>query len=148
MKAPDGVKRGDATRTVCQRSLVAMSPQGAPRFDEISVDGRVLSFTLIVAAATGIVFGLVPALQTTKNDLKHSLKEGRKDPRGGASAHRLRGEPRASIHWLLCGANNRPISTVRHPFVRGGPKGRQEIGPAVRPWQHRTPSFLLISGIR
>ncbi len=56
--------------------LMAIVPGNLPQVDEVSIDGRVLSFTLVVSLATGIIFGLVPALQASKSDLTHSLKEG------------------------------------------------------------------------
>ena len=42
---------------------------------ELHIDGRVLLFTLIVSTLTGIVFGLLPALQATKPDLVPALKD-------------------------------------------------------------------------
>ncbi|HEV2664665.1 MAG TPA: ABC transporter permease [Blastocatellia bacterium] len=42
---------------------------------ELSVDGRVLLFTLIVSALTGVSFGLLPALQSTKPELVPALKD-------------------------------------------------------------------------
>src|SRR5262245_12277876 len=42
---------------------------------ELSIDGRVLIFTLIVSALTGVIFGLLPALQSTKPDLAPALKD-------------------------------------------------------------------------
>jgi putative ABC transport system permease protein len=42
---------------------------------ELSVDIRVLLFTLIVSALTGVIFGLLPALQSTKLDLAPALKD-------------------------------------------------------------------------
>src|SRR4029077_7591977 len=40
---------------------------------DIRLDGRVLGFTIVVSAATGILFGLAPALQATRQTLNPSL---------------------------------------------------------------------------
>ena len=56
--------------------IIAFSPSNIPRLDEVSVDGRVLAFTLIASLFTGLLFGLAPALQSSKVDLNESLKEG------------------------------------------------------------------------
>lgn len=53
-------------------------PESIPRTDEIGIDLRVLGFTLLLSLVTGILFGLVPALQSVKPDLVASLKEGAK----------------------------------------------------------------------
>jgi putative ABC transport system permease protein len=58
------------------RLLVALSPNVIPRIADAGVDFRVLVFTLALSLVTGIVFGLVPALQTSNPDLTESLKEG------------------------------------------------------------------------
>jgi putative ABC transport system permease protein len=73
------------------RLLVSLSPQGAPRFDEIGIDFSVLGFTFLVAVFTGILFGLVPALQVSKLDLNNSLKDTGKGIPGGSKGRRLRG---------------------------------------------------------
>jgi putative ABC transport system permease protein len=57
-------------------------------WNQISLDGRVLAFTLLVAVATGLLFGIAPALQATKTDLNEALKEG--GGRGSASHARGR----------------------------------------------------------
>ncbi len=57
------------------RLLIAVSPNSIPRAREITVDNRVLIFTIAVAALTGIIFGLVPALQASKPDLNETLKD-------------------------------------------------------------------------
>ncbi|HEX5736619.1 MAG TPA: ABC transporter permease [Blastocatellia bacterium] len=57
--------------------MIAFSPTGTPRIDEVAIDKTVLVFTLIVAVATGLIFGLVPALETTRPDFGQSLKEGK-----------------------------------------------------------------------
>ncbi|HEV2915215.1 MAG TPA: ABC transporter permease [Pyrinomonadaceae bacterium] len=56
--------------------LVAASPAALPRVREIGLDARVLGFTAAVALLTGILFGLAPALQSSRLDLNESLKEG------------------------------------------------------------------------
>jgi putative ABC transport system permease protein len=69
------------------KALVALSPDNLPRLQEIDVDGRVLFFTLALSVLTGLIFGLAPALQASRPNLQHTLKEG------GAAATRGR-------HWL------------------------------------------------
>ncbi|MGH9747200.1 MAG: ABC transporter permease [Candidatus Acidiferrales bacterium] len=51
-------------------------PESLPRLNEVSVNGPVLLFTAAVALVTGILFGLVPAMQASRRDLTLSLKEG------------------------------------------------------------------------
>ena len=61
-------------------------PGGLPRLTEIGVDARVLLFTLLVSLASALMFGLGPALSTSRVPLSDRLKEG---GRGGESgAHR------------------------------------------------------------
>jgi putative ABC transport system permease protein len=67
------------------RTLIALSPGNIPRLSEAALDLRVLAFTISVSLLTGIIFGLVPALQLSKTDLNDSLKES---DRGGTSSIR------------------------------------------------------------
>jgi putative ABC transport system permease protein len=61
------------------RALLAVNTAGLPRVGEggsmVAVDWRVLAFTLALAIGTGLLFGLVPALQVSKLDLTTTLKE-------------------------------------------------------------------------
>ena len=57
--------------------MIAFTPDGTPRIEEVAIDKTVLGFTLLMAVATGFIFGLVPALETTKPDFGQSLKEGK-----------------------------------------------------------------------
>src|SRR6266478_1500010 len=65
------------------RTILALSPDVLPRMEEITVDGRVLSFTAMIAIVTGIVFGLVPALRCTGLPPGRSLKEGSRTATSG-----------------------------------------------------------------
>jgi len=58
------------------QAVVAAIPGGLPRTENISVDGWVLAFTLVVSVATGAIFGLAPALQMSRLDLHTALEEG------------------------------------------------------------------------
>jgi predicted permease len=69
--------------------LLRLSPPDLPRVEEVSIDGWVLLFTLSLTVLTGMIFGLVPAFQSSKPNLTNSLKEGGRSGAGGSS-HRLR----------------------------------------------------------
>jgi putative ABC transport system permease protein len=71
--------------------LVALAPVGTPRVEEIGLDLRVVGFTCAVALATGVLFGLAPALQASKIDLNTALKEGGRTASDGPRRQRLRG---------------------------------------------------------
>jgi putative ABC transport system permease protein len=71
--------------------LVAAGGENLPRFREVSVDGRVLLFTLGLSLLTGIIFGVIPALQASRPDLNETLKEGGRGGTVGRARHRLRG---------------------------------------------------------
>jgi putative ABC transport system permease protein len=58
--------------------LLSHLPEGFPRSSEISINKTVLFFTASVAILTGIIFGLVPALQSAKTDVNEVLKSGGK----------------------------------------------------------------------
>jgi len=68
------------------RAVLAAVPGGVPRMENIALDGWVLAFTLGVSILTGILFGLVPALQVSVIDLDETLK----DTGRGSTAARLR----------------------------------------------------------
>lgn len=72
------------------RLLLFFNYERLPRVAEITVDNRVLWFTLGVSLLTGLVFGLVPALQVSKPDLNESLKESGRSAMGGRHRQRAR----------------------------------------------------------
>ena len=70
--------------------LIAFGPPDLPRAREVAVDGRVLVFTFGVSLLTGIIFGFVPALQTSRPDLNETLKESGRSTTGSAGHRRVR----------------------------------------------------------
>jgi putative ABC transport system permease protein len=72
------------------RILTALAPDDLPRITESGLNLQVLIFTTLVAIFTGILFGLVPALQATKPDLAASLKEGGRSGTETVTRSRLR----------------------------------------------------------
>jgi putative ABC transport system permease protein len=102
---------------------MSMLPEGAPRLEQIGIDYRVLAFALGVSALTGILSGIVPALQASKLDLTSALKEG---GRGGEGHRRtsarsllLIGEVALSL-MLLVGAGLLIKSFLRLQEIRPG----------------------------
>jgi putative ABC transport system permease protein len=71
-------------------ALVRLAPADVPRLDQTSIDGRVLGFTLAISLLTGLIFGLVPALQASKPDINESLKDSGRGSTGGAGGVRVR----------------------------------------------------------
>src|SRR6266566_379172 len=72
------------------RLLVALSSGRLPRLAEISIDTRVLWFTVGITLVTGLLFGLAPALHASKTDLNQSLKESGRSAMGGRHRQRAR----------------------------------------------------------
>ncbi len=74
-------------------ALPSLAPAGLPRIEQIGLDGWTLLFTLGVALVTGVVFGLVPALQASRSGMSEALKDGGR----GSSAGRRRQLMRNSL---------------------------------------------------
>ena len=67
------------------RALLAMAPSSIPRLDAVTIDLPVLAFTLVVALATGMLFGLAPALGAARGITADTLRQGgRTSSTGGA----------------------------------------------------------------
>jgi putative ABC transport system permease protein len=103
--------------------LMSMLPEGAPRIEQVGIDYRVLTFALGVSALTGILFGIVPALQASKLDVTSALKEGGRSGEGhrrtSARSLLLIGEVALSL-TLLVGAGLLIRSFLRLREVRPG----------------------------
>ncbi len=67
-------------------ALLALGPDDIARLDDTVIDGRVLLFTAVVSLGTGVLFGLLPALQLTSNDVTRGLREGGRGSVGTSSS--------------------------------------------------------------
>lgn len=72
------------------RALKSMNPANLPRLDELSMDGRVLGFSLLISLLTGLLFGLAPAIHAARTNLAEMLKEGSRSVTGGKARQRVR----------------------------------------------------------
>jgi putative ABC transport system permease protein len=72
-------------------ALKTIIPEGMlPRADQIAISSRVFFFTAVVSTLAGILFGLTPALQSTRLDLTHALKEATRTGSRGRTHGRFR----------------------------------------------------------
>jgi predicted permease len=72
------------------QAIRAWLPPNLPRIAAIAIDLRVLAATTGAAAFCGILFGIVPALQSSRPDLTAALKDGGRSATAGAASQRLR----------------------------------------------------------
>jgi len=70
--------------------LIGFLPADVPRLNEIGINGPVLGFVFLLSTLTGLLFGLVPALQSSRPNLVVNLKEGSQGAGAGAGHHRFR----------------------------------------------------------
>src|ERR1041385_7904702 len=72
------------------RILVARAPTPIPRLSELHVDASVLGFTLLLAVATGVLFGLIPVARASRTDLAGVLHDGARGQTAGRGRRRGR----------------------------------------------------------
>ena len=87
-----GALLGLGVAWVGTRVLIHLAPADLPRIDQVSVDGRVVLFTIAITMLTGVAFGLLPALRMRRGDSADSLRDG-----GKTSAHAVSGVARRTL---------------------------------------------------
>jgi putative ABC transport system permease protein len=105
-------------------ALAAMGQGNLPRVEEIGIDWRVMTFTGALSLVTGVLFGLLPAMQLSGQDLNPVLRAEGRGSAGGRRRNRLRSAlvvaQVALSMVLLVGAGLLIHSFVRLRQVDGG----------------------------
>lgn len=70
--------------------LLRLAPAAIPRLAETRIDPGVLLFTVLVSVATGVLFGLAPALQASRSDPQAALTDGGRGSTSGPGRQRFR----------------------------------------------------------
>jgi predicted permease len=76
---------GVALAPIAMRALVSMVPVTVPAPEASSLDGRALAFAAILAIATGVLFSIVPAIQTVRGSLAEALQRSGRSGMGGSA---------------------------------------------------------------
>jgi len=71
-------------------AIHAWLPSGLPRVASIGIDLRVLTTAIAVSIATGILFGIVPAFQSSRPDLTRALSDSSRSATSGTASQKLR----------------------------------------------------------
>ena len=85
MLAIAGAAAGLAVAWAGLQIVITLRPANLPRIDETALDASVLGFTALLAILTGILFGLLPALQLSRPDVTGVLKDGGRSGTAGRS---------------------------------------------------------------
>lgn len=72
------------------KGLLRLAPADLPRMQEIGIDGGVLGFAGLLSLLTGVLFGMIPALQASRPDITPNLKEGGQGAGTSATQSRIR----------------------------------------------------------
>lgn len=71
-------------------ALLALAPRNTPRLDSVTINSYVLLFALVTSLVASVIFGLMPAMASTRVDLAKNLKQGGTRGLLGGGSHRLR----------------------------------------------------------
>lgn len=97
-----GAAFGIALAVAGVKALVSLLPADFPRAGDIHVNLAVFVFTLAIALAAGVLFGLAPALQVSRTDLQRALHESGRSATGSPGSVRLRNALVVSEVSLSC----------------------------------------------
>jgi len=81
---------GLTTAVITLRAVLRFVPANLPRLGEVNIDWKVLGFALLISLATGLLFGLAPALHSSKAGLAGTMREGSRGSVYSAKTGRMR----------------------------------------------------------
>ena len=81
---------GLTTAVITLKAVLRFVPANLPRLGEVNIDWRVLGFALLISLATGLLFGLAPAIHSSKAGLAGTMREGSRGSGYSAKAGRMR----------------------------------------------------------
>jgi putative ABC transport system permease protein len=126
------------------RAMSTLPPNALPHINRVEIDGQVLAFTLAVSLLTGILFGLMPALQLSKSDVQGALRDEGRGTTGGRRRNLLRSllvvSQVALSLILLIGAGllMRSFLTLRNVNVGFNPHNLLVMNIALPPSRYST----------
>ena len=88
--AGTGGALGIVVALAARQAIVALSPAGAARFQDASINAPVMLFALGLSAVCGLAFGLWPAWNSSRVDLRSAMQSGGRSGSAGPAARRLR----------------------------------------------------------
>jgi len=81
---------GLTTAAITLKAVLRFVPANLPRLGEVNIDWPVLGFALLISLATGLLFGLAPAIHSSKAGLASTMREGSRGSGYSAKAGRMR----------------------------------------------------------
>ncbi len=114
---------GAALSLVAIRVLAKLNPGDIPRFEEMSVDWRVLLFALLISIMTGIVFGAFPALSASRSSVVDLLREGGGRGIAGGSSRVRYGLVVADVALAVALLGGASLFIRSYLYVQGQDKG-------------------------
>ena len=71
------------------RVLIAIHPATIPNVNDITIDASVLGYTGLLCGVVGILFGIAPAIESSRVNVSEALKEGSRGSSAGFGKHRV-----------------------------------------------------------
>ena len=81
---------GLASAAITLKAVLRFVPANLPRLSEVNIDWHVMGFALLISLATGLLFGLAPAIHSSKAGLATTMREGSRGSGYSAKAGRMR----------------------------------------------------------